>query len=397
MELTENTEPPTNYHRWCAIAILSAALRRKCFLRWGPDTIYPNVYVVLVGPSGRARKGTALNVVRRLLKEAKLPMTADAITPEGLASEIERFRSNAKDGEQHCSVLCMSSELNVFLKTRDDSMHINLTDWYDCPDTWVYKTKNKGEANLTNVYVVLLSATAPEWIPTIFPLQAIGGGLTSRIIFVVEEKKRQSIPIPIQTQREIQLFADLQHDLELIALLDGEFRMTDEAVGFYADWYTRQETKMAQGNYPVQNKLFYGYCDRRATHLRKLGIIISAADSDDRMITHHHISKALDLLELTEAQMPRAFGGVGRAKNAEVIYRAAQIIQDKGEIYRFELMRILGYDVDSETINDIEETLVKMNLMVVEKDLRNAKITYRFIGDKSSKIEKPASAAEFEF
>ena len=62
LKFTEKSEPPKMFHLWCAISVIASVLERKCRLEWGTITFYPNMYIVLVAPSGKARKGTAMGV-----------------------------------------------------------------------------------------------------------------------------------------------------------------------------------------------------------------------------------------------------------------------------------------------------------------------------------------------
>src|SRR3990170_8200696 len=71
LEYTDNTEPPASYHLWTGISVISGVLQRKVWMEWGHELIYPNMYVVLIGPSGRCRKGTAMNIGKGLLKTIK--------------------------------------------------------------------------------------------------------------------------------------------------------------------------------------------------------------------------------------------------------------------------------------------------------------------------------------
>src|SRR5258706_8486709 len=68
LEYTDSSEPPTTFHIWCALATIAGALQRRVYLQQGLErTIYPNLYVILIGPSGRTRKGVALGIAKELL------------------------------------------------------------------------------------------------------------------------------------------------------------------------------------------------------------------------------------------------------------------------------------------------------------------------------------------
>ena len=67
IEYTKNTEPPLSYHIWVGISTIAAALERKVYMKWGHSDIYPNQYIVLIGPSGQSRKGEAVNLARNFI------------------------------------------------------------------------------------------------------------------------------------------------------------------------------------------------------------------------------------------------------------------------------------------------------------------------------------------
>ena len=62
LKYTEETESPVSYHTWTAVSMIAGALQRKCYMQWGLETIYPNMYIVLVGSAGRSRKSLAINI-----------------------------------------------------------------------------------------------------------------------------------------------------------------------------------------------------------------------------------------------------------------------------------------------------------------------------------------------
>ena len=69
LQYTDNTEPPFLFRKWTAISCIASAMQRKCYVEWGTSLIfYPNLYVVLVGPSATG-KGTAMNPGLDLLCE----------------------------------------------------------------------------------------------------------------------------------------------------------------------------------------------------------------------------------------------------------------------------------------------------------------------------------------
>jgi len=67
MQYVDDSEPPELYHQWCGISTIASVLQRKCMLNLEQGkTVWPNLYVVLVGPV--IGKTTAMNYARALHK-----------------------------------------------------------------------------------------------------------------------------------------------------------------------------------------------------------------------------------------------------------------------------------------------------------------------------------------
>ena len=387
LEYVDDTEPPLSYHIWTSVSLIAASLQRKVYIRWGHETIYPNMYIVLIGPSGKCRKGTAMAIGRDLLTGiSKIKICAEAITPEALIRMMKDATDNVIDPQNpsqikfHCSVTAFSAELSVFLGQNDLRFLSHLTDWYDSNDLWEYRTKNAGVDEINGICFNLLGATAPDWLQSILPAEAIGGGFTSRIIFVVEEEKRKIVPKPMLTEMGKKLRVVLKEDLERINTLVGEITFTPEAENIYMSWYEEQNMNMKAGRPPIKDPRFAGYCERRATHIRKLCMVFSASRGNDMIITSSDFERSHELLKKTEVKMVKVFGGLGSAKYSHIIEKVLQVLIKEKTVKRSELLRLFYRDLDSETLTIIEDTLSKMKVIKISLDLVGNEVTYTFIG-----------------
>lgn len=322
--------------------------------------IYPNMYVVLVGPSG-CRKGTAMTPGLKLLREMKIKVAAESITREALIRELKQSNDtqvDTKTGDMyfHTSLTIYSQELTVFLGYNNQALMADLADWYDCRDAWTYRTKNMGTDEIIGVWVNLFGATTPELLQTTLPRDAIGGGLTSRIIFVFEWKKGKICPEDFQTQEELALRKALIADLERICMMSGEFKCTEGFIELYTNWYVNYSKDK-----PIfDDYRFNGYLERRPTHLRKLCMILSASRSSDMVITEGDFGKALSILEMVERKMPFTFGGVGRSNTSDILQRVMGAVYERKEIDLSELMMTFYRDADRYELEKMVETMVLM-------------------------------------
>jgi hypothetical protein len=249
----------------------------------------------------------------------------------------------------HSSLTIFSQELTVFLGYNNLPLMTDLTDWYDCNTRWKYSTKNKDLSDeVINCWVNMFGATTPNLISSSMPSDAIGLGLTARIIFIYEQKKGKVCPLPFLTSEQIELRPKLIHDLERISMLCGKFVFTQDFLNSYSQWYIAQE-----GNPPFSDERLSGYIERRPAHLLKLTMIMSASRSDDMAITTIDFHRATRLLEATERKMPLVFGGVGKNPTAPILNRLMAILVEYGEITYEDILRRFSHDIDSYNLDKV--------------------------------------------
>lgn len=388
LEYTQNSESPISYHKWCGMGVIAGALQRKVYLKWGiGQVIYPNLYIVLVGPSGRTRKGVAIGIAKDFLKN----VPGVSLVPESCSGQqamtvvMKRAYVNFQDATDnlikwHSSVTAFSEELSVFLGQGRIDYLANLTDWYDSKEDWEYESIGRGKDTLHGLCLTLIGGTAPDWIQSMIPQEAIGGGFTSRIIFIVEEQKGKIVPEHIMTPREIQLQELLQNDLERISKMSGEMEMSKEAKALYVDWYIEQDKRIAAGSPPVEDPRFAGYNERRATHIRKLMLSCAAARSDDLVILPEDFIRSKKLLEEAETVMGKTFGGLGKSRTGDATEAIKNYIQKMGITLRSGILMRFYRDVDAVTLTQVEETLRQMGCIRIKLMPQQQDKTYEWIG-----------------
>lgn len=384
MEYTAKSESPESYHRWCAMSIIASAVRRQVWIDMGFFRVYPNMYIVLVGPPGRCRKSVAINTATNLIQGlSDIRVSADAITREALIRAIKLSETQTEIGNKiymHSSITIISKELSVFLGTNNSDLLSLLTDLYDNPDMWEYRTKNSGIDTITNVWLNKLAASTPAWLVGSVPLSAIGGGYTSRVIFVVEHDVRHKIAIPTLSKNEQILKHNLIADLEDISLTRGEFNLTSGAKEMYEKWY------MDQGESIEQDARFWGYYERRHIHLLKIATIVAISSNSQGIVDEEHLIRATNYLYSIEPNMKEAFGAAGRSENAADIDQIIKIIQTMGSIDKQDLIGLTWRDISTDNFEKALMTLYKMG--AIDQSIQNGKIkiSIRGAGDEMFKM-----------
>ena len=374
-------ESPQLYLEWSAISALAAAVQRKVWLQWGFTQFFPNFYILLVGPPGQTRKGTALAPAKELLRKLGIPMAPDSITREQLIRRLAEATDTMimENGlpKSHSSLTIFSPEFCVFLNKKEERLMTDLTDWFDCGVRWDYETKNAGVDYIVGVYVNLLGATTPALIYQSLPVDAIGSGLTSRIIFVCANKKRFKQPedlFPMSEEGKM-VFENLLHDLRLIHEYKGAFKIGKSFHSRYVDWY-----KAMPDTPPFEPDRFSAYWSRRPTHLRKLAMLMSINSRSDLILKAEDFDKALELLERTEAKMPLAFGCLGRDKTASILPSIMATIQHEKKISFGALLKLFLKETNNWELERIIMTLKKTKFIDVQQTSDDRIIIYKGMG-----------------
>jgi hypothetical protein len=359
LEFTQNTEPPTIYHLWSGIIAISSCLQRKCYLDWGYESIiYPNMYAVLVGPPG-GRKGTAMKIAKSFLRKLDVILGSDSLGSiqtlyeeilESEASYIDEFGTPLP----HKSLSVWSEEFQVFLADSDPRLISNITDLFDCPSHWRYSSIGRGVKDIGNCWLTIFGAITPSLLQSSLTQDAVGGGLVSRIIFVVGYGKSKKVPITFFSKQDEDRQELLIRDLESIKNLSGQFKTTQPFMDAYTAWY------MSPGaTNGVDSEKFVGYNERRALHLRKLCMIFAVAEDDSMELQPHHLTRALHVLEMTELEMSNAFYGIGQGAHSTTMTNVMKFLQDNGTISFSKLLDRFKMDILPAELEAFLDTLVQ--------------------------------------
>lgn len=320
LQFTEGTEAPQDFHFWVGVWTLGGALRRKVFIDMGHFQWIPNFYIFLVAPPGIISKSTTLNIGASMLREIDgIKFGPESLTWQALVEALAQAREEIPmqlNGEQvFFPMSCLSiaaGELGTLISPANGEMMDALVSLWDGKvGAWEKWTKTAGRDLIINPYINIASCTTPSWLAQNFPEQLVGGGFTSRCLFVYGDVKRHLIAYPTEYLppdfREAR--RKLVHDLERISTLAGEVRMTEDALEFGREWYAKHYTEETK----VELDRFAGYRARKQTHMHKLAIILSASQRDDLVIDAKILQRAVALLDRLEPSMKKVFESIGLA------------------------------------------------------------------------------------
>ncbi len=305
------TEVPRNYQYWSGISAVSAALASRVWTRMGRFPIYPNLYIIFLGPPGNGKtvaKDQALKIVREL---PEIKLSAEAQTKEGLVRYMrdECQQTYTWNGAAvPCTPISLYlTELSQFLGANSSHMLDFLTTiWDRTGDVYDSRTKNKGDDILPSPYVNLLACTTPDWISTYLKSDIITGGFTRRAIFVNEPANddMQRVPRPEWTAEQLAAKASAIEYARRLATTVGEMTWTPDATQWWDNWYTTRHIP--------KDPDIRGYHKSKPGLLLKVATVVALAERIEMTITSSHMITALALLDSTETTLSRVFQGIGR-------------------------------------------------------------------------------------
>lgn len=320
---------------------------------------------MLVAEPGIARKSQAISYAMAMLAQIpEIVTSADASTKEAMLQDLETGATDElmPDGStfKHSSLCIFSKEFESFLgqKKENTKMLVLLTDLFDCQELpWKYRTKNSGSNAIPSVFINLLAATTPDSLASSLPPTAVGGGLTSRIMFVWADKKKKKVPRPFETEAEKVLKDKLIKDLFVISRISGQYTMTDDCIKKWDDWYNDYEE--TDPDRICKDASFGGWYSRKPMYALKLSMLIASSLSDSLAIEWKHIQGAIDDIEEVEVQMGTAFKAIGKSTVTSETDSVLQIVRSRKTIDEKSLLSLVWRDIDNNKFNNVIETAIR--------------------------------------
>ena len=329
------TEAPKLMHFYAGVGALAGALRRRVWIDMKRFTWTPNFYIIFVAPPGIVSKSTTADIAMDLLKQVPgIKFGPDVVTWPALVSAFAAAGESFQYGEDWVPMsplTLVASELGNLIDPQDRNMinlYINL---WDGRKSLEKVTKMAGNDTVEAPWINLLGCTTPHWIADNMPSATVGGGFTSRCIFVYADRKEKYVAYvdEVVSTQDADKRAALIHDLEHISLsLVGPYSITEEARIWGRAWYEEVwKTRPPE----LDDDRLDGYLARKQTHMHKLAIVLAASRRDELFITGEDLQLANTMLKSVEADLSKVFSRIGRTEDSLQSERLVQYIQRRVE------------------------------------------------------------------
>lgn len=359
--LSQDTEIPERFALWCALSTLSIALGRRVWMDMGTYKIYPNLFIVLCAGSGRCRKSTAIGQVEDLIYslKPKVNIISQKITPEALIEALQiKVVKDVGAIKTSSTGYILVDELSTFLnrKSYDAGIGSLLINLFDCKPHFEYHTKARGKEVLKDTCLGLLGGSTIEWIRAALPEDAIGGGLTSRIIFVYEKEPKPPRAWTEFTVEHEEAVVRLLKYVQVLRGVRGRVTLTEKC----KEEYEREYKQFYKTSPFFESKLLGGYASRRFIHVFKIAMLIALSYKPRLVIGRRHFRTALKILAETEDNMQEVLNLIVQTEEGglvEDVWRAVN--KAGGRISRSALYRVFSHKARAREMDDVTITLVK--------------------------------------
>lgn len=384
VEYSSFSEAPVHMRFWSGVSAIAGALRRRVWIEQGYFRWFPNFYIILVAPPGIVSKSTTASIALNLLRAVPgIKFGPDVVTWQALTQAFaEATEAFEWAGAWHpmSAMTIESSEFGNLLNPQDKEMvDLLVALWDGKQGTFEKRTKMSGNDVIENPWINVIACTTPAWIAGNFPEYMIGGGFTSRCLFVYAEEKAKFVAYPglvlppdfeIMQQR---LIRDLEH---ISVNLCGPYKLSAEAIEWGESWYRTHYTSNHPG---LDDARFGGYIARKQTHIHKLAMILAASKRDARVIEREDLSTADEMVTDLEREMPKVFAQIGRSG---VSFNAQRLV----DFVRKAKTRVSLNDAynhvhanfpSAKEFNDVLSGLIQSGQLVMVQEAGRASLTAR--------------------
>lgn len=279
LEWTRGTFAPERFHRWAAVSLMSAALRRNVWVEaWKGLPTFPMTYVMLVGSSG-CGKSVAMTFAQRLASaDERIRAVEGGFTKQGLLDFLRRDKENPPAADIEEDLVPTSHTWLIMNELANDIGEDNVARMFvkQLTDAWEKSnlrdvTRNHGERVVDDMSLTWTACTTISWARDCLRKQdLIDGGFSSRVYVILGKTDYNRRPTQyigtdaINTNEQA-----LRERLRALCDVQGEVAMTPEA------WELLRH--IDESRLPPTSDEWDGHWRRYPHHITKLALMHSFA------------------------------------------------------------------------------------------------------------------------
>lgn len=380
-EFATGNECPAIYHTWCGMSALSSLASRRFWVDQGFFTVYPNLYIILVGDPG-IKKTTGMKLARKLIQQfPHIPVAPASITKEAITQHMAEkgspcqkvfsYEGHRKD-YTHLTIFC--NEIVSLLSAGGNPIGMIdfLTDIWD-QDVFEVKTKNKGRDLVKGPFITILACMTPETTKNLLNQSIISGGFSRRCMFVMAHRNEKPVARPQLTKEQTDAWDRCIQRANEIQKMSGKFQWSPEAETFFDEWYDKNFWQTEQ----TDDIVMQGFYRSKGEYVLKIAMLVSLSEKNELILTKADIEAALHFIEQVEPEVSTVFAGTGRNEMAPIANAMLLLVKEKGKMDVKRLYAAFYAQASMDEMNEVIRFLVnqKKVKLTEEKDSNSKPVT----------------------
>jgi putative DNA primase/helicase len=352
--MAPTTEAPDAFHLGASLVLAGMILGRRAHTYQG-NRLFGNLYVVLVGPTGQARKDTAMNRALAAAEPAEEPGTRvpgkpyfhtmfDVTSSEGIIATL---------AQAPVTLVYMTELSMLLLRARRQSTSTLLTTLiklWDAPDRIDLPTKNEPIV-AHNALLSILTATTPDTLAEDIQPSDLASGFANRFLFFGGEGIGPKANPPRVDKGRRDLIMNQLRDAYR-NYLDTGIDLSPEASAHWTDWYN------AYYRWDLNNDEERQMVQRLGANVHKVALLYAATDGA-RHISLEHLQAAIAVVEWSWGYVRRELSQWGQEQEAKIADKIEAVLRRKGAIHKRLLQQALGQRLGPGTFIRVLEALIK--------------------------------------
>lgn len=322
------SEVPEIYNFWAAVSLIAATVEdRVWYQKFKHEALFPNLYVIFVGPSGLG-KGTAIsNAVRLVECSIMVNKYRGKVTSAHLIDHLGKPKQDEWGNKYYANPKLwlimdeLQNDVSSNPKLVEEFVYL-MTELYTASNYKIQTgTRSTGEVSIDRPILNWLAGVTEDDLREILSARLIKNGFAARLCCVFGEydfeKRLPRIKYPSDYE---EVFKHLCLRLWMLQRTQGQIVMTPTAEAEVDKWYMKRPAP--------EEELLYSSWKRHHDLLLKFAMILALADGGPLVVQHVHIIQAKQMV---------------------------------GKIYAFsEMLAQVGSETwDTKTINDVRRYLMR--------------------------------------
>ena len=327
MKMAGKSEIPHAWHRWSCMSLVAATVADRVYYRkFAWEKLSPNMYVFLVGPSGLG-KGGALGFAMQF-RNPSMPLQYGACTHKSL---VDKMATPTEHFPEPHKLYIVQAELADAIGSGPlaDAFVKAMTDWYN-PSSVDFDetTRTHGEKSFPPPCLNWLAGTTSEWLGQTVDPKAMMSGFFGRVAIAPGEYRfedRVYDPSKYTPADYDDLLLYVYNRLEALNMLEGEFKMTQDARELDEYWYDNRP--------PPPSKLMAPFWRREHDLTLKIAMILSLCEGTDLIIKKHHVMRAQEEVRFARLSIPRIITEATQSKGQEKMQLVRDHMARRAEVW----------------------------------------------------------------